>query len=58
MVDCLSIIVTVLVITLVGSITNWKKENKFHELNDIQNEGTKYKVIRNGNPFEISSDDS
>ena len=36
-VDCLSIIITVLVISLVSSITNWKKENKFHELNDIQN---------------------
>ena len=41
------IIITVLVITLVSSITNWKKENKFHELNDILNEGTKYTVIRN-----------
>ena len=56
-VDGLSIVIAVLVVTLVGSITNWKKENKFHELNDIQNEGTKYKVIRNGNPFDISSDD-
>ena len=56
-VDGLSIVIAVLVVTLVGSITNWKKENKFHELNDIQNEGTKYKVIRNGNPNDISSDD-
>ena len=56
-VDGLSIVIAVLVVTLVGSITNWKKENKFHELNDIQNEGTKYKVIRNGNPYDISSDD-
>ena len=56
-VDGLSIVIAVLVVTLVGSITNWKKENKFHELNDIQNEGTKYKVIRNGNPLDIPSDD-
>ena len=52
-VDGLSIVVAVLVVTLVGSITNWKKEHKFHELNNIQNEGTTYKVIRNGNPFDI-----
>ena len=56
-VDGLSIIVAVLVVTLVGSITNWKKEMKFHELNDIQNEGTKYRVIRNGVPKEMPSDD-
>ena len=56
-VDGLSIIVAVLVVTLVGSITNWKKETKFHELNDIQNEGTKYRVIRNGVPSEMPSDD-
>jgi len=56
-VDGLSIVVAVLVVTLVGSITNWKKEMKFHELNDIQNEGTKYRVIRNGEPKEIQSDD-
>ena len=56
-VDGLSIVVAVLVVTLVGSITNWKKEHKFHELNDISNEGTTYKVIRNGNPFDIISDD-
>ena len=56
-IDGLSIVVAVLVVTLVGSITNWKKEHKFHELNNIQNEGTTYKVIRNGNPFDIPSDD-
>ena len=56
-VDGFSIVIAVLVVTLVGSITNWKKETKFHELNDIQNEGTKYKVIRNGNPSDLPSDD-
>ena len=56
-VDGLSIIIAVLVVTLVGSITNWKKETKFHELNDIQNEGTKYRVIRNGVPSDMPSDD-
>ena len=45
-IDGLSIIIAILVVTLVGSITNYQKETKFHELNTVQNEGTTYKVIR------------
>ena len=56
-VDGLSIIIAVVVVVCVGSITNWQKENKFHELNDLQNQGTKYKVIRNGKPEDLVSDD-
>ncbi len=56
-IDGLSIIIAVLVVTLVGSITNYQKETKFHELNTVQNEGTVYKVIRNGSPIEMKSDD-
>ena len=56
-IDGVSIIVAVIVVTLVGSITNWKKETKFHELNEIQSEGTKYKVIRKGEPNDFISDD-
>ena len=56
-IDGLSIIIAVLVVTLVGSITNYQKETKFHELNTVQNEGTTYKVIRNGNPIDMKSDD-
>ena len=56
-IDGFSIIIAVLVVTLVGSATNYQKETKFHELNAIQNEGTIYKVIRNGNPVDIKSDD-
>ena len=33
------------------------KENKFHELNDLQNEGTKYSVIRNKQPSDMAGDD-
>ena len=33
------------------------KENKFHELNDLQNEGTKYSVIRNKQPNDMAVDD-
>ena len=56
-IDGLSIIIAVLVVTLVGSITNYQKETKFHELNTVQNEGTHYKVIRNGLPQDMKSDD-
>ena len=56
-IDGISIIIAVIVVTLVGSITNWKKETKFHELNEIQAEGTKYKVIRKGEPNDYISDD-
>jgi len=56
-VDGVSIIVAILVVVLVGSITNYQKETKFHELNEVQNEGTKYKIIRNGIPEDYISDD-
>ena len=56
-IDGMSIILAVLVVTLVGSITNYNKETKFHELNAIQNEGNLFRVIRNGVSFDIKSDD-
>ena len=56
-IDGVSIIAAVIVVTLVGSITNYQKEMKFHELNAIQNKGTTYKIIRNGIPLDIISDD-
>ena len=56
-IDGLSIIIAVLVVTLVGSITNYQKETKFHELNTVQNEGTTYKIIRKGVPIDMKSDD-
>ena len=56
-VDGVSIVVAVLIVVLVGSITDYQKENKFHELNEVQSEGTKYKLIRNGEPQDHISDD-
>ena len=56
-VDGVSIVVAVLIVVLVGSITDYQKEQKFHELNEVQNEGTKYKLIRNGQPQDHISDD-
>ena len=56
-IDGLSIVLAILVVVLVGSITNYQKEQKFHELNEIQSEGTKFTVIRNGHYLELTGDD-
>ena len=56
-IDGVSIIVAILVVVLVGSITNYQKETKFHELNEVQSEGTKYNIIRKGTPKEYISDE-
>ena len=56
-IDGVSIVIAVLVVVLVGSITDYQKEQKFHELNKVQTEGTKYKLIRNGIPEDHISDD-
>ena len=56
-IDGMSIIVAVLVVVLVGSITNYQKETKFHELNEVQAEGTKYQIIRKGVQQDYISDD-
>ena len=56
-IDGFSIVIAVLVVVLVGSITDYQKEQKFHELNEVQSEGTKYKLIRKGQPEDFISDD-
>ena len=56
-VDGVSIVIAVLIVVLVGSITDYQKEQKFHELNEVQSEGTKYKLIRHGQPEDHVSDD-
>ena len=56
-VDGLSIVVAVLVVVLVGSVTNYQKEMKFQDLNKIQNESTKYHAIRKGEPIQLISDE-
>ena len=56
-IDGVSIIIAVLVVVLVGSITNYQKEKQFRKLNQVQQEGTKYQIIRNGQLNIYSSDD-
>ena len=55
--DGISIIIAVIVVVMVGSITNYKKEMKFHNLNNFENQNTKYDTIRNGIIQELHSDD-
>ena len=56
-IDGISIIIAIIVVVSVGSVTNYKKEMKFHDLNDIQSGSTKYDVVRNGVPLKIIADD-
>lgn len=56
-VDGVSILVVVLIIVLIGSFTDYQKEQKFNELNEGQSVATKYKLIRNGQSQEHISDD-
>ena len=55
--DGISIIIAIVVVVMVGSITNYKKEMKFHSLNDFERKAAKYNVIRNGmNQYVISDE--
>ena len=56
-IDGTSIIIAVFVVVSVGSVTNYKKEMKFQNLNDLQNDQTTYNVIRNGQAQTLKSDD-
>ena len=53
-IDGMSIVFAVLVVTIVGSVTNYQKAKKFHELNDLQSEKTQYQVIRNGSSQTVA----
>ena len=55
--DGLSIIIAVFVVVLIGSVTNYEKEKKFQDLNDFENQSTKYGVIRKGISRELLADD-
>ena len=55
--DGISIIIAIVVVVTVGSITNYKKEMKFHSLNDFQKKSAKYNVVRSGiNQYVISDE--
>ena len=56
-IEGVSIIIAIIIVVLVSSITEYNKEVKFHKLNKTTREGTKYKVIRNGQLEYLISDE-
>ena len=45
--DGASVLFAVFVVVSVESFTNWQKEKKFYELNNLKNAGTVFKTVRN-----------
>ena len=56
-IDGASIVLAVLVVVSVESFTNYKKDQKFHELSELQDTTSKFKIIKGGDIVDIKSDD-
>ena len=55
--DGASVLFAVIVVVSVESFTNWQKEKKFFELNNLKNTTIFFKTIRNKEKVNIKSDD-
>ena len=55
--DGASVLFAVFVVVLVESFTNWEKEKKFFELNNLKNTTIFFKTIRNKAKINVKSDD-
>ena len=55
--DGASVLFAVFVVVTVESFTNWEKEQKFYELNNLKNIATYFKTIRNKVKQNIKSED-
>ena len=55
--DGASVLFAVFVVVTVESFTNWQKEKKFYELNNLKNVATYYKTIRNYIKQDTKSED-
>ena len=55
--DGASVLFAVFVVVTVESFTNWQKEKKFFELNNLKNVANYFKVIRNKSKQDIKSED-
>ena len=55
--DGTSVLFAVIVVVLVESFTNWEKEKKFFELNNLKNATISFKTIRNKAKVNIKSED-
>ena len=55
--DGASVLFAVFVVVSVESFTNWQKEKKFYELNNLKNIATYYKTLRNNKIENTKSED-
>ena len=55
--DGASVLFAVFVVVTVESFTNYQKEKKFYELNNLKNTGTFFKTIRNKNIVDLKAED-
>ena len=55
--DGASVLFAVFVVVSVESFTNWQKEKKFYELNNLKNAGTVFKTIRDKSIKDLKADD-
>ena len=55
--DGASVLFAVFVVVSVESFTNWQKEKKFYELNNLKNTATYFKTIRNKQKVNVKSED-
>ena len=55
--DGASVLFAVFVVVSVESFTNWQKEKKFYELNNLKNIATYYKTLRNKKNQDTKSED-
>ena len=55
--DGASVLFAVFVVVTVESFTNWQKEKKFFELNNLKNVTTYFKTLRNNIKQDIKSED-
>ena len=55
--DGASVLFAVFVVVSVESFTNWQKEQKFYELNNLKNMGTAFKTIRDKNIVDLKAED-
>ena len=55
--DGASVLFAVFVVVTVESFTNWQKEKKFYDLNNLKNKETFFKTIRDKNIVNLKADD-
>ena len=55
--DGASVLFAVFVVVSVESFTNWQKEKKFYELNNLKNTGTFFKTMREKNIVDLKAED-